>query len=228
MSEWWTYSPSDFLLFSARTYYRLFELYNADIWPLQIPLLGLGAAIAAMVWRADATRGRIIAAILAGCWIWVAWGFHWQRYATINWAAAYFAAAFAAEALLLIWTGVIRSAFELDTRLAVPQRIGIGVFLFALLVQPLIGPLVGREWAQMEVFGAAPDPTALATLGILLAARRMSWGLLIIPLLWCALSGIVLWTMGSPDAPVMLLAAPAVLIVAVCGMVADRPGAGVH
>ena len=228
MSEWWTYSPSDFLLFSARTYYRLFELYNTDIWPLQIPLLALGAAIAAMAWRGGATRGRCVAATLAGCWIWVAWGFHWQRYATINWAATYFAAAFAAEALLLIWTGVIRGAFELDTRLAAPQRIGLGVFLFALLVQPLIGPLVGREWAQMEVFGAAPDPTALATLGILLARRWMSWGLLIIPLLWCALSGIVLRTMGSPDAPVMLLAAPAVLIVAVCGMVADRPGAGAH
>ena len=33
MSEWWTYRPSDFLLFAPRTYYRLFELYNAEIWP---------------------------------------------------------------------------------------------------------------------------------------------------------------------------------------------------
>ena len=35
MSEWWTYSLSDFLLFSPRTYYRLFELYNLAIWPTQ-------------------------------------------------------------------------------------------------------------------------------------------------------------------------------------------------
>ena len=40
MSEWWTYSLSSFLLFSARTYYRLFELYNAEVWPLQIVTLG--------------------------------------------------------------------------------------------------------------------------------------------------------------------------------------------
>ena len=33
MSEWWTYHLSDFLLFAPRTYYRLFELYNAAIWP---------------------------------------------------------------------------------------------------------------------------------------------------------------------------------------------------
>ncbi len=36
MSEWWTYTLSDFLLFSARTYYRLFELYNRDVWPAQL------------------------------------------------------------------------------------------------------------------------------------------------------------------------------------------------
>ena len=44
MSEWWTYSLSDFLLFSPRTYYRLFELYNVAIWPLQLvsPRAGRG------------------------------------------------------------------------------------------------------------------------------------------------------------------------------------------
>ena len=43
MSEWWTYSLTSFLLFSARTYYRLFELYNADVWPLQIATLAVAA-----------------------------------------------------------------------------------------------------------------------------------------------------------------------------------------
>ena len=219
MSEWWTYSPSDFLLFSARTYYRLFELYNADLWPLQIPLLALGAAIAALAWQGGARRGQLAAAILAGCWIWVAWAFHWQRYATINWAATYFAAAFAVEALLLTWTGVIRNAIEFGAPWTLTRRVGVGVLLFALFVQPWIGPLFGRPWAQMETFGVAPDPTVLATLGAMLAARQTSWWLLIIPLLWCALSGTVLWTMGSPDALAMVLAGLAILIVAGCRIV---------
>ena len=30
MSEWWTYRLSDFLMFSPRTYHRLFELHNAE------------------------------------------------------------------------------------------------------------------------------------------------------------------------------------------------------
>lgn len=213
MSEWWTYSLSDFLLFSPRTYYRLFELYNADIWPAQILALALGVAILALVRRPRARHGRVVAAILAGCWIWVAWAFHLNRYATINWAATYFAAAFAFEALLLIWIGVIRDALAFEPVVSITRRIALGVFLFGLAVQPLIGPLAGREWTQVEVFGVAPDPTATGTLGILLlASGRVYWELLAIPLVWCALSGAVAWTMKSPEALLMPLVALVVVI----------------
>src|SRR6187402_1638303 len=103
MSEWWTYRPSDFLLFAPRTYYRLFELYNTDIWPLQIAALLAGAAIWVLICNRAASSGSVIGVLLATYWLWVAWAFHWQRYATINWAAGYFAVGFAIEALLLIW-----------------------------------------------------------------------------------------------------------------------------
>jgi hypothetical protein len=153
--------------------------------------------------------------ILAFCWIWVAWAFHWRHYSTINWAATYFSGAFAVEALLLLWIGVIRNDLAIESASPVARRIGIAVVLFALLAQPLIGPLVGREWMQAEMFGVAPDPTVVATIGILLAAGwRRLWKLWVIPLLWCVLSGAVTWTMGSPDALVMPLAALVALIFA--------------
>ena len=208
MSEWWTYTLSDFLLFAPRTYYRLFELYNGDIWPMQIVAVMLGITILVLLRRGDPWRGRAIAAILAGCWLWVAWAFHVERYATINLAGAYIAAGFAVEALLLVWIGLIRDrlAFRLTGHAA--DRVGLALFLFALVAQPLVGPLVGRTWTQVEIFGIAPDPTAVATLGILLlAADRVSWELLILPLLWCMASGATLWVMQSPDAFVMPVAA---------------------
>ena len=115
----------------------------------------------------------------------------------------------------MIWTGVIRDELAFEPASSVPHRIGLGVVLFAVFVQPLLGPLVGREWMQMEIFGVAPDPTVMATLGVLLAtARRVHWELLVIPLLWCATSGAVAWTMGSPDALMMPLAALTVVVVA--------------
>ena len=33
MSEWWTYTLGDFLMFSPATYWRLVESYNRDVWP---------------------------------------------------------------------------------------------------------------------------------------------------------------------------------------------------
>jgi uncharacterized protein DUF6064 len=214
MSEWWTYSLSDFLLFSPRTYYRLFELYNLAIWPAQIPALASGLAILALWWRGGIWQGRAVAAILAAGWLWIAWAYLFVRYDTINWAARYFALGFAIEALLLIWNGLIRNRLFLWPGQDVASRAGLGIFLFALLVQPLVGPLAGRQWVQIELFGLAPDPTVVATLGILLAANRPLWCLLIIPLIWCAISGATLWSMQSPDAWVMPAAAVLVIVLA--------------
>jgi hypothetical protein len=207
MSEWLTYSLSDLLLFSPRTYYRLFELYNLAIWPAQILAIALGIAVLALLRSDRRWQGRAIAAILAACWLWVAGAYLLTRYNTINWAAEYFAVGFAIEALLLLWTGVIRDRLILRPGADVTGRAGLCIFLFALIVQPLIGPLVGRPWLQVEIFGVAPDPTAVATLGILLTATRPHWGLLLIPLIWLAISGATLWTMQSPDASIMSVVA---------------------
>lgn len=218
MSEWWTYGPRDLLMFSAQTYYRLFELYNRDLWPLQILALVLGVIVLAL-WRRGGDRaGRAIAVILAACWLWVAWGFHWQRYASINLAAGYFALAFAVQALLLLWSGGLRGRLTPAPATRLQQRAGLVLLLFALLAFPLMGPMLGRSWTQAEVFGMAPDPTALATLGILLlAGARPAWGLFPIPVAWCVISGATLWAMESPGSAIVPLAALLAILLAVGG-----------
>jgi Family of unknown function (DUF6064) len=216
MGEWLTYSLADFLLFSPRTYYRLFELYNRAVWPAQVAALAVGAAILVLLRRAEAAT-RIVVATLAAGWLWVAWAYHLQRYDSINWAASYYAVAFGAEALLLAW-----AALRLTLR---TNPTGLALFLFALVLQPLIGPLLGRPWAQVELFGLAPDPTAVGTLGlVLLADGRVRWELLAIPLLWSIVTGLTLWAMGSPEA----LVAPLAAVVAVLAALrpTSRPAAG--
>ena len=202
MSEWWTYSLSSFLLFSARTYYRLFELYNADVWPLQIATLAAGLVILFLIVRGTPWSGRVIATIMAALWLIVAWAYMLQRYDPINFAARYYAIGFALQAALLIWTGVIRDRLRFDS----PRWIGISLIIYALVLHPLIAPISGRPWMQAEIFGLAPDPTVIATLGVLIAATRPNWLLLILPLLWCIISGLTLWTMESPEAPVIATA----------------------
>ena len=201
MSEWWTYSLTSFLLFSPRTYYRLFELYNAAVWPLQFAALALATTILVLILRPPRWGGRAVAAILVAVWLFVAWAYLLQRYDPINWAARYFAMGFALQAALLAWTIVgDRLCFDLGSA---PAKAGTAMVIHALALHPLIAPLTGRPWTQVEVFGVAPDPTIVATLGVLLAASRPHWQLFAIPLLWCLISGSTLWTMESPEAPLL-------------------------
>ena len=191
MSEWWTYSLSDFLMFSARTYYRQFELLNRDWWPLHLLALALGVALPACMRR---THGaRIGFALLAVAWLWTGWAYHLQRYADINTGAPYFAAGFLVQAAMLAWM-TLRPQAQVDR----VDRIALLLFAVAL-AYPVLAPLNGSALAQAEVFSFAPDPTAVATLGALLAWRA-PWPLWVMPLAWCAASSATLHELHAAQA----------------------------
>jgi hypothetical protein len=201
-------------MFSPETYYRLFELYNADVWPAQIIGLGAGFTIFVLMFREPRWRGHAIAALLAAAWLVVAWAYFLERYTSINLAAPYFAWGFFAQAVLTAVSGVLMGRLAFNDPRSLTAKAGVALFLLALLLQPLIGPLVGRAWFSVELFGLAPDPTVLATLGVLVASDRVRWELLVIPVLWCATTGATLWTMGSPEALLMPSAGLYTLILA--------------
>ena len=219
MSEWWTYRLTSFLLFSPRTYHRLIELYNLAIWPLQLAGVAIGATIIALLLTNRGGRDRIIAGLLAACWLWIAWAFHYERYVQINWVAPWFAAAFALQALLLMVLAVMAG------QIVLPRVGGRDLWIATLLVAiavfgyPLLAPLAGRAWTTTEVFGVAPDPTAIATLAVLALVRgRIRWLLLAVPLLWCAVTALTLWAMNAPEAIVVAGAVLLALWPAVRGM----------
>jgi hypothetical protein len=210
-SDWLSYRPSDFLMFSPRIYWRLFESLNLAFWPLQA---GIGLAVLAWlgwVWRDGGVPGRAAAraALLALAlgWALSAWAFLWHRLAPIHWLAGYIAALFvlqAAAMLVLALQGELRPGGDRLRRMA-----GVALLLGALFAFPLLAPLAGRPWAQAEFVGLASDPTAIATLGLLLLLRgprrplRLLWAM---PLAWCALSAATLWTMGSAQGWVLAAA----------------------
>jgi hypothetical protein len=216
MSEWWTYSLSDFLMFSSRSYYRLIESYNAAIWPAHLLALVAGVIVIGAIARPRHSLQRSAALVLAAAWGWVAWAYHVERYAEINTAAPYFAAAFAVQALLLCWL-----AYRPGNAAPAPQPLAFGLSGLAILAYPLLAlARDGGTWRQAEVFGIVPDPTVVATLGMLLAWRAPAifW---LVPVLWCLVSGATLMELKIGHA--WLLPALALTAVLARIMVSKKP-----
>jgi hypothetical protein len=200
MSEWWTYSPENFLMFSARTYWRLLERHNTALWPAHIVAVLAGAAVLMLLWRRPGENSaRITAGVLAGAWLVVALAYFWTRYATIHTGGKWFAAAFGVQAVLMIWLGVVKRKMGATEANGWPRRAGLMLAGAVVLLYPLLAKVAGRPWSQAEVFGLAPDPTVLATLG-LLAALRARWWLCIVPVAWALFSAMTLWTLHAVEA----------------------------
>ncbi|WBY02536.1 DUF6064 family protein [Ramlibacter tataouinensis] len=195
MSEWWSYRPSDFLMFSAATWGRLLEAHNRQAWPLQWALLASGLLL---LWRtAQHPRGtaRWAGLVLAAAWAWVALSFHWQRFADVNTAGPWLAGAWALQAALLLVLGTRGDPAPVP---AWQAGIGGGSALAALVAYPLAAPLTGRGWAQAEVAGLMPEPTALFTAGLLLALPlRHRAVLMVVPLLSLALGWTTAWLLWT-------------------------------
>ena len=218
MSEWWTYRLTSFLLFSPSTYYRMFERYNLAIWPAQLAGVSIGLAIVALLIGKRGHHERIVAGLLAACWMWIALAFHYQRYAQINWAATWFALAFASEALLLIVVGVLAGRLHLQLARSGVHWIATSIVAMSILGYPLLAPLTGRPWTTAEIFGVAADPTAIASVAVLALVRgRIRWPLLVVPVIWCAIAAATLWAMDAPEAWVLLAAGLLALWPAVAG-----------
>jgi hypothetical protein len=216
VTEWWTYRLDSFLLFSARTYQRLIETYNADVWPLQMVMLLCGVGLLLWLGRPHSPRrDRVMFVLLALAWWWVAWGFLHQNFATINWSAHHAAVLFAVQGAALLWVALARRGTVQRRQLSPTDPIAITLIVLGVIVYPFIAPMLGRPWQQAEVFAVMPDPTVITTLGFLLLAEPPRRALLVVPVLWCLFSGAMLWALRAGHAwvpPAMAALAVACLL----------------
>ncbi|MCY4231200.1 MAG: DUF6064 family protein [Alphaproteobacteria bacterium] len=195
MDRFW--ALEDMLPFEPRVYWRLFQFGNELAWPAQPLLLAVGAALFAGLLRGWRPDGRWLGPTLGAVWLWTGWQFVALGYGAVNWAAPWFAWGFYAEATLLAALGLTgRLVFS---RQAPGAHAGLSLLAAALFAWPLLAGLDGRGWREAEIAAIAPDPTAIATLGLVALALRSRWTVLLCipPVLWLSLSTLTLLTMGA-------------------------------
>lgn len=191
-----TYTLSDFLLFSERTYQRLFLLHNEALWPVQVFVLLVAAAVFVVIANPTQLRVRLALGSLALMWVFVAWVFFWQRYATINWAAPYVAPVFVIQAVLLFWLASHRVLMLRSGVSRASRALALMAGVFAIVGYPVIAASEGN-WKQAEVVGLVPDPTVLLTMALLaVVSGRKAAVALVVPVLWVVITALTLWTLG--------------------------------
>lgn len=214
MPEWWTYSFSDFVMYSSRTYLRLVESHNQSLWPMQSVALAAGVLVIWLVASGDQRRYRVAVGLVAGACVFVAMSWFHARLSTIHTYAGWFAWAFGAEALLLAWFALRDDAGDRsDGRVARGWLAAV-----AVLGYPAAGLLFGRTVHQVELAGLMPIPTALATLALVRGRSLIGWAAAVVPLTWLAFDGMTLRAMEMREAWLLLIF---VIIVVVTGVVAD-------
>ncbi|MFD1158764.1 DUF6064 family protein [Roseovarius aestuarii] len=200
MIDWLNYSLRDFLMFGSEVYWRLFALHNQAHWPLPVVAIALGLAILLLMAAPNGPRRRLTGLLMALSWVGAA-HFLATRYAPINWPMAYAAWAFAAEAVMIAPLTMYGAPAQARPATRLAGGIGLAVFAYVLLLHPFVGLLFGRPLSQAELFGLAPDPTALASLGLVLLIGRSRWrvALSVIPVVWCVVSAATLFALGEPQ-----------------------------
>lgn len=176
--------------FSAAQFFDVFRRYNEAVWPAQIALNLFGLAVAAAAWRARRHQSfawaRAAFAMLAALWLWTGVAYFLTFFTAITAGGKIFGALFVAEGFLLLmvaWRGV-----QLETGSAASVIAGVSILAYALLGYPAVALLAGQTYPALPTFGA-PCPVTIFTFGFLslLPASRKGL-LLVIPLLWVAVS----------------------------------------
>jgi hypothetical protein len=218
MAEWSSYSLSDLLLFSLQAYIGLFELLNTTLWPAHLFTLATGLAIGLLVLTRNIDRYRLVWGLLGLSWLWTGWYFFSVQYTAINWAAAYVAPAFWLQGLLFCLFAAAPRCPDINYTGTAAGRTAMIVYLFALVGYPAASVALGRPLDSVEFVGISPDPGVVATLAILVLSRGgFTWLAWIVPLVWCALTGLTLWMLGSPEFFIAPLAGAVAVVAAVSG-----------
>ena len=174
--------------------------FNHDWWPVPAAAAGLMLGALLLAVRPQPSGGKVVGAVLAAAWAWVAVGWHFLTFAEINFAAPLYGILFLIQAALLLWLATARGALRYARGIDGIRLAGVALSAYALFGYPALTAALGGELAAVRLAGMAPGPTALLTLGLLLAASgRAPISLAVVPLLWCAIAGATAWLIVVPE-----------------------------
>ncbi len=181
--------------FTVEQFFGVFDAYNYTVFPAQVLLIALAAAVIWVAAKPAPWSPRAAGAIVALIWAWAGVVYHILFFSTVTPAAYLFGSLFLVESLLLGWAAL---GGRLDLQIQ-PDAYGVigGILvLYALIGYPIAAMMGGHHYPHMPTFGV-PCPTTIFTFGALLwvngpVPRR----LLAVPVTWTLIGSSAIWAFG--------------------------------
>ena len=194
------------LPFTTEQFFAVFARYNESVWPMQLVLSAAAALGFVLVFSTAEWASRASAALLALLWLWMAVAYHFAFFSVINPAAWLFGAAFLLGGLAFGWLGVAKAKLRFEPAGGARGIAGAALIVFALVLYPAIGYVLGHRYPSVATFGL-PCPTTIYTLGLLLfAARPLPRWVLVVPLLWTGVGSLAAFQLAVVEDLALLAA----------------------
>lgn len=186
------------LPFTRDQFFEIFAAYNIATWPAAVLAYPL-VLLTLLAIRRGPASGPWAGGILAIMWAWVGLAYHGVYFSQVNPAARPFVAAFVAQAVLFLFAAVGGRGLAFGASGRARCWIAGLMIAYAMAAYPLIGLMAGERFPAMPLFGTAPCPLLIFTFAIFVLARRVSWWLWVIPLLWSIVGGSAAMLLAVPQ-----------------------------
>lgn len=147
-----------------------------------------------MAYRKNDYSNRFISLTLTFLWLWIGLVFGILVFGPVPTVMAgieypgiwyLFGGIFVIHGIILLCFGVIKDTVSYTWKPDSRHYIGLLLILYGLVFYPLVGILTGRVFLEYPIFGIAPCPVSIFTLGLLLwSDARPSLPIMTIPLFW--------------------------------------------
>ena len=185
--------------FTVEQFFEVFRNYNQAVFPMQIVFYLLGGIAVYLAIRPNLSSDKIISGVLAFLWLWMGIVYHLIFFSEINKAAVLFGALFILQGILFLILGVLKSKLSFGFHPNKYGVTGIILILFALIVYPVLGYLLGHVYPYSPTFGL-PCPVTIFTFGLfLLSERKCPVVILIIPFLWSVIGFTAAFNFGITE-----------------------------
>lgn len=174
-----------YLPFTTEEFKSVFININQMIWPAQIFIYLAALAVIFILLIKGRWKNRIISAVLCAAWIGMGIVFFMGSFSKIEPNAKIFGILFIIQGAFFGLYGLLAGGLEFKLNKKKESLPSWGLFLYSILLYPLIGIAVGQRFPALPLLLMAPCPTVIFTFAIFLSSRRrLPVLLIIIPFFW--------------------------------------------